>query len=575
MTCLLADIRIEGFRSFRRAELPGLDDYVPVIGLNSTGKSNILRALNLFFNGVIDEDRTPLAIERDHPDFLAGRRRKKVVNVTVTFDLSGGYEVRNTQDFLKKHGIKTSLVIERTWALGPNKVDLLDAFRFGPSRDALSEVKDQDRASVLAFIQSIEFRYVPNHLRPADFIRSEIQSLRPKLINRLRRTKAYKSSGVDESMSALSDVAAGMFKSVAAGVSAGAAGRKLVPDIPSDFAELAFQVGLNTLTESGTVQATELQGSGTQSFILLHVLHLLDSTLREQGFGWKQYAVWGIEEPESFLHAGLRTQFAEDLRAFAAEDRRQVFVTTHQDEFVRVADHAWLATLSSGESSVERLSTREALTRSTKLRISTFSHPLMSWPDHPLVIVEGKSDAAYLRRSALHSARRPRWRLISMEDIDRTQGGGDNVRAFLSANRAALASRPVEAPVFVLRDWEDKKYAAIDKTVREAHEVSRAWACPEDLANPELGESFRGIERFLPTAVVEEVIPKSQLSPHSLDEKYPLNIDGSALNRYKPKLAAWVEAEDASPGQYLVRLYEWLDDEVQRVFGELPPTLFT
>jgi hypothetical protein len=574
VTALIARIQIEGFRSFRRAELTDLDDYVPVIGLNSTGKSNVLRALNLFFNGVTDEERTPPAIVPDYPDFLEGRRRKKRLAVTVHFDLAGGYEVRNTQDVLRKHGIRDSLVIERSWTLGPSRVDLVDGYRFGPDRSRLADLAEQDRPSIVAFIQSVQFRYVPNHLRPADLIRSEIQALRPKLVNRLRRTKAYKDGGVDASIGALAEVAAAMFKPIEAGVSPGGTGRRIVPDIPSDFAELAFQVGLNTLTESGSVQPTELQGSGTQSIILLHVLHLLDSTMREQGFGWKQYTVWAMEEPESFLHAGLRTQFAEDLRRFSTEDRRQVFVTTHQDEFVRVADSAWLATLSAGETSLARMSTRDALQQSARLRISAYSHPLMSMPDHPILIVEGKTDALYLRSAATKSDRRPRWRLISLEDFDDTQGGGDNVKAYLSANRAVLASRPLEAPVFVLRDWEDGKHAQIDKVLRDAHEASRAWCCPEDLCNPDLGSEFRGIERFLPTKLIESVVPAGELRPHSRSHEYPLGIDGSALHRHKRGLAERFEADAFEPGPHLVRLYEWVDDEVQRAFGELPPTLF-
>ena len=68
MTCLLAETFAS--RGSDRSVAQSwriLDDYVPVIGLNSTGKSNVLRALNLFFNGVLDEDRTPPSVDRDHP----------------------------------------------------------------------------------------------------------------------------------------------------------------------------------------------------------------------------------------------------------------------------------------------------------------------------------------------------------------------------------------------------------------------------------------------------------------------------------------------------------------------------
>lgn len=47
-------VEVENFRSLRRIEMIDLDEYVPIIGLNSSGKSNVLRALNLFFNAYLD-----------------------------------------------------------------------------------------------------------------------------------------------------------------------------------------------------------------------------------------------------------------------------------------------------------------------------------------------------------------------------------------------------------------------------------------------------------------------------------------------------------------------------------------
>jgi AAA15 family ATPase/GTPase len=48
---VIAYLGIENFRSLRTVEMRELWKYVPIVGLNSSGKSNVLRALNLFFNG--------------------------------------------------------------------------------------------------------------------------------------------------------------------------------------------------------------------------------------------------------------------------------------------------------------------------------------------------------------------------------------------------------------------------------------------------------------------------------------------------------------------------------------------
>lgn len=49
MAILIHGIRIYGFRSLRRVSIDAIDEYAPLIGLNGSGKSNVLRCLSLFF----------------------------------------------------------------------------------------------------------------------------------------------------------------------------------------------------------------------------------------------------------------------------------------------------------------------------------------------------------------------------------------------------------------------------------------------------------------------------------------------------------------------------------------------
>jgi predicted ATP-dependent endonuclease of OLD family len=61
---LLTNIRIEGFRSIQEAEIELDTDVTAFAGLNNSGKSNVLRGLNTFFNDETDpghpvDDRQP------------------------------------------------------------------------------------------------------------------------------------------------------------------------------------------------------------------------------------------------------------------------------------------------------------------------------------------------------------------------------------------------------------------------------------------------------------------------------------------------------------------------------------
>jgi predicted ATP-dependent endonuclease of OLD family len=51
---LLTNIRIEGFRSIQEAEIELDADLTAFAGLNNSGKSNVLRGLNAFFNDETD-----------------------------------------------------------------------------------------------------------------------------------------------------------------------------------------------------------------------------------------------------------------------------------------------------------------------------------------------------------------------------------------------------------------------------------------------------------------------------------------------------------------------------------------
>lgn len=566
----IASARFEGFRSLRKSALEGLGDYVPIIGLNGSGKSNALRALNLFFNGDVDGGGSALDLARDFTDHLKGKRRQ--VGVEVCFDVSDGNLPKGTQSFVERVSSDDRLTIRRHWALAAGTNQLIETVSVDGT---VLESDNPDRSAALAFIRSVEYRYVPNHVQPADLLSRHVQTLQPTLVKRLKQTADFDSDNFTSAMAALATVAGNMFAPVSTNVTKGAREvQGITADLPSDFTDLLFQVALRTVSSAGVAQLVESQGSGTQSFILMHALDLLDSAARERGFGWVQSHVWAIEEPESFLHSGLRTIFADDLRAYAQDQRRQVLITTHQDEFVRPAKSAWMAELSSGTTTFTRMGAREALVASSRARITRFSHPILDWPETPLVIAEGDSDVELLRLAMHVMKRRPRWRLISMADIEPDFGGGDAVVSYLRANQSVLASRPESAPVLVLKDWEvNNKSLRRAKDAVACHPTSTAIRIPEDMANPELGQQFRGIERFLETQVIRDVIGGERLQPHSVQKEYPLGVTRDVLESSKKALVASCQERQAV-GPHVSKVADWIDEQVEVALGEAPADLF-
>jgi hypothetical protein len=91
---------------------------------------------------------------------------------------------------------------------------------------------------------------------------------------------------------------------------------------------------------------------------------------------------------------------------------------------------------------------------------------------------------------------------------------------------------------------------------------------PESLCNPQLDDTFRGIERFLETDLIENVLHGS-VRPKSTHTKYPLNIDHKVLAAKKRDLLAAFDARP-DPGLFMTGLVEWLNDEVLDAVGAAP-----
>ena len=567
---VLAYVKVENFRSIRSVTLDALGDYLPIVGLNSAGKSNILRALNLFFTGNVDESGDPLDFQTDYSAHAPSGKKKQVA-VTVGVRLGETFKVPRQQEFEQQHGIVDIIYICRQWNLAIDSITPQDSFSFGADPTGLKPASSDEIGAVLAYIRAVRFVYIPNHARPADLIRQELAPLQATLVQRLRSTSVYRNMPINDLLNELGAIGDRMFGGVSERLRKGIPGTTISASLPADFADLVFDVGVNAIT-SGVSRAPEFEGSGAQSFMLLHILDLADRTRRGGGFGWIQASVWAIEEPESFLHAGLRAQFSTDLADYAAEERRQVFVTTHQDEFMRVAEEVWTANMTDAGTSIARAAPRDAITEATKREITTFRHPLFTNTDLPMVVVEGKFDAIYLRAALQSLDLRPRWRIIAPQAAFGQEVGGDAILPFLKHNRAVIASRPASAPVIVLRDWEANGVDSYQK-VLNAHPYSRALICDKDLVNPDLSEDFVGIERYLSSDLIVKHVPKKKLGLEHAGADARYTIKRPHLETVKSALASDVE-NGSNPGEYMCSLAEWLDQKVSAIIDEIPSSAF-
>jgi hypothetical protein len=242
------------------------------------------------------------------------------------------------------------------------------------------------------------------------------------------------------------------------------------------------------------------QGSGIQSLLMLETLYLIDRDYFQQ-FGWRQAAIWGVEEPESSLHTSLEAQVAAYLADIATnpQGRLQVLCTTHSDLVVQYAGCTVVVEQRNGESVFKPIQDpRQALTQLSGAGVARWVHPILLWPLDPIILVEGQFDREFLEEAFRHFKPKRQVRVVDLPRLDPNSGSGgvDRMRQYIKDSANAIRARRPEAPVVVVLDWDAAKRQEEFKKLVPGKAPYKVLVWPETSANPKAGKDFTGIERF-------------------------------------------------------------------------------
>ncbi len=491
---LITKIEIKGFRSIRNAELSGVEDFTAFAGLNNSGKSNFLRALNAFFNGYTDPNKE-LDVDEDYfrPDLKF--KKAKRIRVSVTFSLPDGFRFRRGLESVEALLFERRFTIAKEW----RRKEPLPTYFLNDEKLDL-----ENRQRIDQFLQLVNFRYIPNRVLPTEVIRGEHRNLRDVLVRRLGR----RALGQEETFAALRDTSQNMIRELVKRL------KEATPDIgdvrlatPASWVDMIFTFGYRLGRDDVEIDDVS-QGSGIQSLLMLETLYLIDRDYFQK-FGWRQAAVWAVEEPESSLHASLEARVASYLSSIASDptSRLQVLCTTHSDLMIQYADKAVVVEKNGWETVCNPESNpRAAMEIVSRTGISRWVHPILYHPLDLLILVEGKFDAAFLEEA--FKLIRPTQKvevsyLEKLEDGGGT-GGVDEVFRYVKSNVAAIKSRRPEAPVIVVLDWDAANRADRFRRLFTEIDPAKVLVWPETAFNPILGNSFKGIERHFSDRIIQE-----------------------------------------------------------------------
>src|SRR3546814_4688253 len=106
-------------------------------------------------------------------------------------------------------------------------------------------------------------------------------------------------------------------------------------------------------------------------------------------------------------------------------------------------------------SSVLRPMSTQALVRSAEEQgVSTYLHPILSYPFNPVVLVEGNNDEIVLNHVA-NVVGRSLLKFVTLPNFQvGASAGVASLISYIRKNSRLLSRRPVDSPLIVLVDWD-------------------------------------------------------------------------------------------------------------------------
>ncbi|WP_342089284.1 ATP-dependent nuclease [Dyadobacter sp. OTU695] len=304
---IIKSVEIHNFRSIVRFDPKLSPNHLNIIvGQNDIGKSNFLKALNLFFNGET-EIGTPFRFSEDYSKF-APKRRKKAAEIKVILEFQ-------TPNRFKDQEI---IVWTKIWR------------QDGLFKDQIAtrgESELSGRSGALQWVKKVKYKYVPA-IRGTEYFNYLMGDLHDALseINPAAFSEASENF-VEGLKSQVESLVATISQELGYASQIG---------IPSDFKQLFSTLDF-ALDKSGQLISLNKRGDGIKAqhipiilkFIAAHYKSITGRAIINPD------TIWGFEEPENNMEMGNAFKLSQIFASFSRD--LQIFINTHSPAFYSLA----------------------------------------------------------------------------------------------------------------------------------------------------------------------------------------------------------------------------------------------
>lgn len=299
----ISSIRIKNFRSIRNETITAKNFNI-FVGLNDAGKSNVLKALNLFFTGETDYGKK-FSFETDFSYlFPKTSHSPKEIRIAIKFEIPDTYSDSGEYSWTK------------VWRTGGYfEEELVNSEGKAPA----------PKSRVPGALRRIKFRYVPAVKSP-EYYKTLLGDLYSAVFSSINNP-------LEQSVKSFSDALKDYTEELSEAVERQLDLESILAfpdDLNEIFKALIFETCLNK--DSIHVPLTA-RGDGIQArhipIILRYIAHE-DQKSRNKG-SMKVCTIWGFEEPENGLELLKTFKLADEFEEYSNEI--QMFVTTHSPAF--------------------------------------------------------------------------------------------------------------------------------------------------------------------------------------------------------------------------------------------------
>jgi len=272
-----------------------VNDLNILVGGNDAGKSNILKALNLFFN-----NETELDTYFDFNDDLSRLREEQARQAKGRMQLWIKITFNN---FNKWKSLPKQFAVKKAW----NRYTDIPENTYFPN--------DISSTSVTKYLNKITFHYIPA-IRGRDIFSYYLSLLHDSLAE---NEKAGIKNATESLIRNINDNTLEMSDQIKSGL-----GFESSIKVPNDLRDLFAALDFST-TYSNFEVPLQKRGDGIQA---RHIPFILDFIAQLSN----RHHIWAYEEPETSLELGKAFELANQFNTDFSE-LNQIFITTHSPAF--------------------------------------------------------------------------------------------------------------------------------------------------------------------------------------------------------------------------------------------------